>query len=45
MTKPKLLSLALTATLLASATAMAAEPVVRIYNWFDYIGPGTPTRL
>ncbi len=41
MRRNKLLSLVASASLLASATLMAAEPVVRIYNWFDYIGPDT----
>jgi len=29
------------AALLAAAGSASAEPVVRIYNWFDYIGPDT----
>lgn len=29
------------AALLAAAGIASAEPVVRIYNWFDYIGPDT----
>jgi len=38
----RLNTLALAAALLVGAsTVMAAEPVVRIYNWFDYIGPDT----
>ncbi|MGY4533175.1 spermidine/putrescine-binding protein [Pseudomonas sp. TE3786] len=39
MGRPEFFALVLGTLLWASATAMAAEPVVRISNWFDYIGP------
>ncbi|MGH8434456.1 MAG: extracellular solute-binding protein [Pseudomonas sp.] len=41
MHKNNLIRCALTAALLGTALSAAAEPVVRIYNWFDYIGPDT----
>ncbi|RJG13889.1 extracellular solute-binding protein [Pseudomonas cavernicola] len=41
MNKKNLIRYALTGAILGTALSAAAEPVVRIYNWFDYIGPDT----